>query len=295
MTAGPTRLERRLLVVTADDFGIGVATSQGIVESAGRGPVTATSALVVAEAFEASLPLLTQSPHMEVGLHLALTGRFRPLVATPASGFVGRDGHFRDPGRLLLACLSRRVSSAALGDEIAAQVERFRRLTGRSPTHFDGHHHVHEWPVIRHVVARLATDEVLPRITRVTTESEGMRRRVPGDRAHRWILEGLGRKAREIFRAAGLATNDSMFGQLLLSRPAPGFPWAAHLAQLPAEGVVEWTVHPGRPDLSLRAIDSYVEGRVLEWQALTAPEHRALWEDLGWTRSGKSVLEVPPV
>ena len=290
MTSDPSRSDRRLLVVTADDFGISVATSQGIVEAAGLGPVRATSALVVAPAFEASLPLLARSPTLEVGLHVALTGRFRPLVATPASGFVGRDGHFGDPGRLMLACLSRRVSSTALGDEIEAQVERFRRLTGRNPTHFDGHHHSHEWPAIRDVVARLAVDQVLPRITRVTVEPDGVRRRVPGDRVRRWILDGLGRKAREVFRAVGLAINDSMFGLLMPSRPAPGFPWAAHLAQLPTEGVVEWVVHPGRPDPSLRAIDSYVEGRVVEWRALTDPEHRALWDGLGWTRSAKSVL-----
>jgi predicted glycoside hydrolase/deacetylase ChbG (UPF0249 family) len=295
MTGDPVLLDRRLLVVTADDFGIGVATSQGIAEAAGLGPVTATSALAVAPAFEASLPLLAQAPAMEIGLHVALTGRFRPLVATPASGFVERDGHFGTPGRLLLACLSRRVSSAALADEIEAQVERFRRLIGRSPAHFDGHHHVHEWPAIRDVVARLAADDVLPRITRVTIEPDGVRRRVPGDRVRRWILDGLGRKAREVFRAAGLAINDSMFGPLMPSRPDPGFPWAAYLAQLPAEGAVEWVVHPGRPDPTLRAIDWYAEGRVVEWQALTAPEHRVLWEGLGRTRSGKSALQVPPV
>jgi predicted glycoside hydrolase/deacetylase ChbG (UPF0249 family) len=187
------------------------------------------------------------------------------------------------------------VSSTAVAEEVEAQVERFRRLTGRSPAHFDGHHHVHEWPVIRDVVARLAADDVLPRITRVTMEPDGVRRRVPGDRVRRRILDGLGRKAREVFRTAGLTTNDSLFGLLVPARPTPGFPWTAHLAQLPADGVVEWMVHPGLPDPSLRAIDSYVEGRVVEWQALTAPEHRALWDGLGWPRSGKSVLKAPPV
>jgi hypothetical protein len=49
-------------------------------------------------------------------------------------------------------------------------------------------------------------------------------------------------------------------------------------------------VHPGRPDPALRGVDGYVEGRVAEWRALTAPEHRAMWERLPWPRGGKSRL-----
>lgn len=275
-----------LLVVTADDFGIGWETSRGIVDAARRGPVTATSALAVAEACEASLPLLGDAPAIELGLHLALTGRFRPLAATAASGFVGRDGHFGEPRQLLLGCLARRVSRAALRDEIATQAERLRRMAGRPLVHFDGHHHVHQLPLVREVVVELARERVLPGITRVTVEPTGVRRMVRGERFHRAILHRLGRTAHAVFTAHGLRINDALFGTL---RPAAvGFPWAAHLAHLPPGGVVEWLVHPGRPDPTLAGRDGYRERRVTEWRALTAPEHRGYWEDL--PRAGKSRL-----
>jgi hypothetical protein len=277
------------LVVTADDFGIGRETSRGIVDAARQGPVTATSALAVAEACEASLPLLDEAPALELGLHVALTGRFRPLAATARSGFVGRDGRFGEPRHLALGCLARRVSRAAVRDEIGAQAERLRRLAGRPLVHFDGHHHVHQLPLIREVVAELAQEGVLPGITRVTVEPPAVRRMVRGERLHRAILHRLGRTARAVFTAHGLSTNDALFGTL---RPAAaGFPWAAHLAHLPAGGVVEWLVHPGRPDPTLAGRDGYREGRMTEWRALTAPEHRRWWEHL--PRAGKSRLAGP--
>jgi predicted glycoside hydrolase/deacetylase ChbG (UPF0249 family) len=288
-SAKPTRL----LVVTADDFGIGLETSRGIVDAARAGPVTATSALVVADACEASLPLLEEVPGLELGLHVALTGRFRPLVATPASGFVGRDGRFGDLGSLFLGCLARRVSRAALRDEIAAQVDRLRRMGERPLVHFDGHHHVHELPLVREVVVELSGEGVLPRLTRVTTEPAGMRRLIPGERLRRTVVDWLGRQAGALFATNGLRANDTAFGTL---RPAAsgGFPWAQHLASLPDGGVVEWMVHPGRPDPTLCGVDSYVGARVTEWRALTAPEHRAQWERLPWPRVGKSELREQP-
>ena len=284
----PEAAEGRLLIVTADDFGIGMETSRGIIDAARDGPVTATSALVVAEQCERSMALLPAAPGLELGLHLALTGRFRPLMATPASGFVGRDGRFGGLAGLALACGLRRASRAALRDEIAAQAERLRRLAGRPLAHFDGHHHVHELPVVREVVAELSRAGGLPLATRVTAEPPGVRAGVPGERLRRAAIDGLGRWARAGFEAAGLRMNDAAFSTLRPS--ATGFPWQAYLAHLPPGGAVEWIVHPGRPDPTIHGTDGYVEARVVEWRALIAPEHRPLWERLAWRRGGKSAL-----
>jgi predicted glycoside hydrolase/deacetylase ChbG (UPF0249 family) len=281
----------RLLVVTADDFGIGLETSRGIVDTARNGPVTATSAIVVADACEASLPVLDEVPGLELGLHVALTGRFRPLVATRASGFVGRDGRFGDLWRLVIGCITRRVSRAALWDEITAQADRLRRLTGRPLVHFDGHHHAHELPLVREVVAELSQQGRLPSLTRVTTEPARMRRLIRGERLRRTVVDRLGRQAGTLFAAEGLGANDTAFGTLCPSESG-GFPWREHLASLPDSGVVEWIVHPGRPDPTLRSVDSYVESRVTEWRALTAPAHRGEWERLAWPRAGKSCLRA---
>ena len=44
---GGPRLKRLALIVTADDFGLGPATSEGIIRAHLEGPVTATSMMVV--------------------------------------------------------------------------------------------------------------------------------------------------------------------------------------------------------------------------------------------------------
>lgn len=292
VTGVPPGRPSRLLVVVADDFGLGVETSRGIIDAARDGPVTGTSTLVVAEACEASLPLLDNAPGLELGLHVALTGGFRPVMATHASGFVGRDGRFGALAALFVACLTRRVSRAALREEIAGQAERLCRLAGRPPVYFDGHHHAHELPVIREVVAELAQEGILPAVTRVTPEPESIRRSVPGDRFRRRVLDALGHRTASVFARHALRFNDALFGTFV----DPGrvdareFPWAVHLSHLPDAGVVEWMVHPGRPDPTLRGLDPYVDGRVVEWRALTAPEHRAAWAGLSWPRGGKAGL-----
>jgi predicted glycoside hydrolase/deacetylase ChbG (UPF0249 family) len=290
VTGVPSGRPARLLIVVADDFGIGVETSRGIIDAARDGPVTSTSALAVAEACEASLPLLEGAPGLELGLHVALTGGFRPVTATRASGFVGPDGRLGTLTALFVACLGRRVSRAALRDEIGAQAERLRRFAGRPPVYFDGHHHVHELPVVREVVAELAAEGVLPAVTRVTAEPAGVRRSVPGDRFRRQILDAMGRRAASLFARRALPANDALFGTFVDPGRVAGFPWAAHLSHLPAAGVIEWMVHPGRPDPTLRGLDPYVEGRVVEWRALTAPEYRAAWAGLPWPRGGKARL-----
>src|ERR1035438_4244460 len=90
------------LVITADDFGIGVATSRGIVGAHLRGTVTATSLMTVTgDHAAASVALLAESPRLEVGLHLVLTGAGHgPLAAGRAAGLGGGDGRFGSLARV---------------------------------------------------------------------------------------------------------------------------------------------------------------------------------------------------
>src|SRR5438093_12314714 len=79
------------LVVTADDFGIGRKTSEGIIRAHQHGPVTATSLMsITGDHVRSSIPLLADAPNLDVGLHLVLTNcGEKPLVARESSGFVG--------------------------------------------------------------------------------------------------------------------------------------------------------------------------------------------------------------
>src|SRR5258708_27131008 len=118
------------LVVTADDFGIGRRTSEGIIQAHLHGPVTATSLMsITGDHVRASVPLLADAPNLDVGLHIVLTNcGEKPLVARESSGLIGRDGFFLSNGKLWIKALRGKLDRAAVADEIAAQTEMFHNL-----------------------------------------------------------------------------------------------------------------------------------------------------------------------
>lgn len=124
------------LVVNADDFGHSVATNDGIIHAHEHGIVTSTSLMVRRPGAEHAARYARAHPDFSVGLHVD----FGPWES--------RD----DEGRLV-------VRGAPVADEPDAQLERFRELVGREPTHLDSHHHVHRdepvGPEVRALAARL--------------------------------------------------------------------------------------------------------------------------------------------
>jgi predicted glycoside hydrolase/deacetylase ChbG (UPF0249 family) len=102
----------RRLIVNADDFGLAVGVSEGIIEAHVRGIVTSTSLMVDRPGAEDAARLARDHPALSVGLHYVEDG---PQIDEP--GHVART--------------------------FAAQLARFRELTGSEPTHVDSHHHVH--------------------------------------------------------------------------------------------------------------------------------------------------------
>jgi hypothetical protein len=287
-------MAERALVVTADDFGFGVATSAGIIRAHIDGPVTATSVMVVTgDHVKASVQLLVDAPDLDLGLHLVVTNvGARPLVATRASGLLSRDGRFLSNGQLWTRAWTRRLDPAAVFDEICAQAKMFERLIGHAPSHVDGHHHAHQLPVIRQALMRAMATNVVPPITRLTIEPPGMLAAVRTSPVRRLALHLLGSSAIADFRRQGIKGNDYYIGALAESDLLRPFPWDPFLARLPLSGLIDWMVHPGLPDESLIGRDHYVEQRVRELEALTSPALRSHWGTLRlgcWRRAAGRV------
>jgi len=280
------------IVVTADDFGIGVRTSAGIIEAHRRGPVTATSVMVITgRHVEESIPLLHDAPELDVGLHVALTRcGHRPLVASRASGLVDRSGDFLSNRRLWLAAFSGRISQLAVEEEIAAQAELFGKLLGRKPAHVDAHHHAHQLPGLREALIAVIGRGLLPPVTRTTRQPPAMPRGAAGAKLRRCAAHWIGKRAAKIFAQHHIRSNDYFFGMLGPRDLRQDFPWRNYLMNLPPSGVVEWVVHPGFDDETLVGRDGYRAGRAKELQSLTQPQTAAAWEPLRRYLSRKSVL-----
>ena len=110
----------RELIVNADDFGRSVATNDGIARAHEHGIVTSASLMVCWPAAEAAARYAHEHPALSVGLHIDL------------SEWTYRDGQW-----VVV------YENAPAAEQIPRQLERFRELLGRDPTHLDSHHHVH--------------------------------------------------------------------------------------------------------------------------------------------------------
>jgi predicted glycoside hydrolase/deacetylase ChbG (UPF0249 family) len=272
--AGSTRDGRRLLIVNADDFGLTVGISKGIVEAARRGVVTSTSVLVLGSAFRESLALLDEAPGLGVGVHLAAVGEDPPLLsAAEIPTLVDRRGHLPISWRSFLVQLQAgRIDPDDVAKEFGAQVDA-ARSAGIEPTHVDTHQHLHLWPAISDAVITVA-------------QHAGIRAvRVPRSAGRGPKAVGINRLAQILSRKAGEAG---------LEYPA----WAAgldeagrmHGARLDAAlrmlssrsgDVLELSAHPGIPDDVGRYRWSYSWAE--ELRALSSPGTRSRIEAAGFT------------
>jgi predicted glycoside hydrolase/deacetylase ChbG (UPF0249 family) len=284
------------IVVTADDFGIGRRTSEGIIRAHLHGPVTATSLMsITGDHVRASIPLLADAPNLDVGLHIVLTDcGEKPLIARESSGLVNREGRFLTNGQLWIRAMLGKLDRRAVADEIAAQTELFVKLVGRPPAYVDCHHHAHQLPIIRTALLNVMDHDILPRITRITVEPPGMLLSVPSVRLKRRLAHLLGKRAAKAFSKTWLWTNDFYFGMLAPRDLQRNFPWEKFLKHLPTTGVVEWVVHPGLPDDSLNGRDGYRTERAKELEALTNPAGVKAWAHLRPLLSRKSILSHQP-
>ena len=179
----------RLLIVNADDFGLTLGVSRGILRAHREGIVTSASALAVAPAFEASARELRDATGIGVGVHLAAVGEDPPLLPPRRiPSLVGEDGRLPAGWKEFLR-RARRVEPAELEAEFAAQIERVRGA-GLAIDHLDAHQHLHLLPKVRRVALTLAKRFGI-RGVRVPRGGAGR----PAGFAVRWLARGLARAA----------------------------------------------------------------------------------------------------
>jgi predicted glycoside hydrolase/deacetylase ChbG (UPF0249 family) len=135
----------RWLIVNADDLGLSTGVNAGIAEAHERGIVTSASLMVRAGAAAAAADLGREQAELAVGLHLDIAEwRFEAGEWRLAYERCAPD----DP--------------AAVEAECRAQVDAFRELTGRDPTHLDSHQHTHMSEPVASVAVRLAAELDVP-------------------------------------------------------------------------------------------------------------------------------------
>ena len=244
----------RRIWLCADDYGIAPGVNAAIRDLIARGRLNAASVMVVAPTFDRAAAdslarLNAEGPRAAVGLHLTLTGPFRPLSASfrPA-----RDGAFLPLGATLRAALLRRLDAGALATEVEAQISAFTTAFDRPPDFVDGHHHVHLFPQVR--------DAVLAAVKRSAPAAWvrqcGQVRLSPGRLADPkgLLIAFLSREFRRRAAVHGMPTNPAFAGTYSLTPTADfGALFPRFLRGLPDGSVV--MCHPGFVDDVLKRLD----------------------------------------
>ncbi len=130
---------KRYLIVNADDFGLSEGVNRGIIRAHEQGIVTSTSLMVRYPAAAEAAQYAARHPRLSVGLHLDLA-----------------EWVYRDDQWLARYEVVPPDDPMAVAGEVGRQLEAFRRLLGRDPTHLDSHQHVHRNEPARSVVSEAA-------------------------------------------------------------------------------------------------------------------------------------------
>ena len=239
----------RTLIVNADDFGLTPGVSRGILEAGATGIVTSTTVLVN-RPIDPELIARLEASELGAGLHLNLT--LGTPIADPrrVPSLVDGEGRFiRDPREA-----AARADKDEARIELGNQIDAFRALMGRFPTHLDSHHHVGRHEPILDLVFDFARAIKVP----VRTQDGPVRAAA---------------------RGLKIRTPDHFIGEAD-SEPY----WSAervleHLRTLPG-GVTEFMTHPGYFDDDL-AYSRYGAQRETELAGLSDPRARELIEREG--------------
>jgi hypothetical protein len=254
-------MNKRHIIICADDYGISPAVSAAIRDLIARGRINATSVMVAAPKFdrnEAAKLWAVAEKRASVGLHVTLTGPFAPL----SSDFEPRhDGAFLSLATTLRRAHLRALRPKLLVAEISRQFEAFVTAFGRPPDFVDGHHHVHLLPQIRDAVLRV-TKDAAPHAWVRQCGQLSVRRRLTDHKA--LLLDTLSRRFRILAADHGLHTNPAFAGTYSFrSNAAYARLFTTFLDRLPDGGVV--MCHPGKVDAELKRLDHVTDSREHEY------------------------------
>lgn len=135
---------------------ISPAVSAGIIELIRQNKISATGCMMtssyIKEAFEA---LRSLKEKIDLGIHLVLTGDKPMTHLDMGTGLVQENGNFIPFPTLAKRCYLRINKVEFLEQELRAQIELFKQLSGVFPNFIDGHQHIQQLPQVSDVIIKL--------------------------------------------------------------------------------------------------------------------------------------------
>jgi chitin disaccharide deacetylase len=273
------------LIVNADDLGWTEGVNQGIAEAYRGGLVTSASLLANGRAFTSALELARSNPELGVGVHLNLSNGLPTASPKYIPGLLNAQGQlYLTTDALFLRIVTRRLNLDEVEREWDAQMRKVRG-GGITPTHLDGHKHVHMLPGLFEIAVRLANQHGIRGI-RISHEDSRLRALLwsgtqPNiavlvkQAAQARALKFLARNARDLADHAGLVTTKYFCG--IAQTGALTRDGVENLLQHLPEGTTELMCHPGYADGDLQTSPTRLQrSRQTELRILTDQRIRKL-------------------
>jgi chitin disaccharide deacetylase len=210
-------------------------------------------------AFEFAVSISACAPRLGIGVHLNLSEGVPVSPTSKVPSLVDARGRLHlTPGRLWAGILRRKVSLSDVGRELRAQIEKVIGA-GISPTHLDGHKHVHVLPGISAIVIRLAQQFGIGNVLKQYLVGRG--------------VSGFARRFRKKLKHAGLLCSGHLYG--LSETGFLNVRGVQDIVNRIPEGVSELMCHPGYVDADLVETGTrLLFQREIELEALRAPDVR---------------------
>jgi predicted glycoside hydrolase/deacetylase ChbG (UPF0249 family) len=271
----------KTVTLCADDYGLAPGVGRAIRALISSGRLQATGCMTASPHWpdEANL-LKSLEGQAEFGVHLTLTDH-RPLTTMP---HLAPQGKLPQVGAMVKRALLRRLDRAEIAAELEAQVDSFEAGMGRPPDFLDGHHHVHQLPVVRDVVMDLWSKRLKARggwvrscwENPLTIAARGV------DPVRATIIAVLGLGLRRRLRAAGARHNRSFRGVYDFSGKLPYAALFRVFTDHPSPGTLVMC-HPGEVDEALRACEWLTDQREEEYRFLASEDCARSLADRGLT------------
>lgn len=250
--------------IVADDFGLSPSVNSAIVDLASRKILSAVSCMTVYSDFSRDAHRL-EIENLKIGIHFTLTGKVgRPLTTpSPQSGFIDRQGHFRNSIDLALRAYRGALDTRAIQSELKAQLNKFRQIFQRNPDHLDSHEHIHQLPIVSQAFIDLVISENLSDTPVRTTAQIHSPGHSLSDISKRLYLRSQGLSLKRRLNKSRLKTLAPVICNL--DHRNPCLKSTEKCFQLAENYPYIWIVHPGEIDACLISRDSLTHGRQHEY------------------------------
>jgi hypothetical protein len=241
--------------------------------------LSATSCMTGTSYWAAEASLLRPFAHKaDIGLHVTLTDH------TPLGTMLdlAPSGRFPSKGRLFMMAVTHRLNKDEIMVEIERQLDSFIAEIGRLPDFIDGHHHVHQLPIVRKAVLDIWRRRLSKKGSWVRTCCEPFRavtkRGIAVPKAV--FLGWIGAPLKRSMVACGVPHNASFLGIYRLS-------WEQNFGSLFERFMKEirprtlFMCHPGQVDDPLRAMDTLTNQREEEFRFFVSSEFERVLESKG--------------